>query len=283
MPIKLAPHGLAAIAELAPNAPNQPMPPPIELLSVCVQAANAGGRVLQDWFGRVRPQEKGPRDFVTQADLASQDAIQDVISHHFPDHAFVGEESPSGQPPEIRGWQWFVDPLDGTTNYVHGLPYYAVSVAVAQDGRVLAGTVLDPTRNESFSAAKGAGATLNGHAIHTGPARRLSEALLAFSLPARVRTGDPELADFARLVSKARGLRRLGAAALNLCYVAAGRLDGYWARRLNAWDLAAGSLVVAEAGGAVSSRGTSSVQLTNPGIFAAATEPLFAELRRELL
>jgi myo-inositol-1(or 4)-monophosphatase len=256
---------------------------PKELLSVCLDAVKAGGEALQTWQGRVIAKEKGPQDFVTQADLASQTAIQGIISRHFPEHDFVGEETEAKTPLVMGGWQWFVDPLDGTTNFVHGLPYFAVSVAVAHNGSVLAGAVLDPSRNECFAAAKGAGATLGGRAIRVSSAASLHEALLAFSLPARVRAGDPELADFTRLAYKARGLRRLGAAALNLCYVAAGRLDGYWARRLHAWDLAAGSLIVSEAGGEIASHGASSVQLTNPGICAAATGSLFAELHAELL
>jgi myo-inositol-1(or 4)-monophosphatase len=259
------------------------MASPKELLTVCLEAVTAGGEALQKWDGRVLPKEKGPQDFVTQADLESQAAIHECISRNFPDHAFVGEEQQGAVPIEVGGWQWFVDPLDGTTNFVHGLPYFAVSVAVARDGRVLAGAVLDPSRNECFAAAEGSGATLDGRSLHVSSAARLEEALLAFSLPARVRAGDAELADFERIASKARGLRRLGAAALNLCYVAAGRLDGYWARRLHAWDLAAGSLIVSEAGGAIVSLGEPAVQLTNPGILAAATEPLLGELRRELL
>jgi myo-inositol-1(or 4)-monophosphatase len=259
------------------------MASPKELLGVCRQAVTAGGEALHKWQGRVRPQEKGPQDFVTEADLASQAAIQECISRNFPDHEFVGEEQQGAVPIEIGGWQWFVDPLDGTTNFVHGLPYFAVSVAVARDGRVLAGAVLDPSRNECFAAAEGLGATLDGRKLCVSSAARLDEALLAFSLPARVRLGDAELADFERIAAQARGLRRLGAAALNLCYVAAGRLDGYWARRLHAWDLAAGSLIVSEAGGAIASFGATAVQLTNPGIYAAATEPLLSALRRELL
>ena len=259
------------------------MASPNELLSVCLEAITVGGEALHKWQGRVLPKEKGPQDFVTQADLASQAAIQECISRNFPDHEFVGEERPGAAPIEVGGWQWFVDPLDGTTNFMHGLPYFAVSVAVARDGRVLAGAVLDPSRHERFAAAEGLGATLDGRPLRVSSAAKIGEALLAFSLPARVRAGDAELADFVRIAAQARGLRRLGAAALNLCYVAAGRLDGYWARRLHAWDLAAGSLIVSEAGGAIASLGASTVQLTNPGICAAATEPLFEELRRELL
>lgn len=254
-----------------------------ELLPICLEAATAGGRELTEWQGRVTAREKGPRDFVTEADLAAQTAIRSVISAHCPAHAFVGEESPSAESTSLDGWQWFVDPLDGTTNFVHGLPYFAVSVAVALDGRVLAGVVLDPVRNESFSAARGAGAHLGDDPISTSGTESLNEALLAFSLPAHVTPGDPELIDFARMAPKCRALRRFGAAALNLCYVAAGRLDGYWARHLHAWDLAAGSLIVEEAGGAIASWGRPGVELTDPGLVAAASEPLHDELRRELL
>jgi myo-inositol-1(or 4)-monophosphatase len=253
------------------------------LLPICLEAATAGGRELTAWQGRVTAREKGPRDYVTEADLASQRAIRAVIAAHCPAHEFIGEESQVEENFALAGWQWFVDPLDGTTNFVHDLPYFAVSVAVALDGRVLAGVVLDPVGNECFSAARGAGAHLGDVKLSTSGAKTLSEALLAFSLPSRVAPGDPELIEFAHLAPKCRALRRFGAAALNLSYVAAGRLDGYWARRLHAWDLAAGSLIVEEAGGAIASWGKSGVELTDPGLTAAASEPLHDELRRELL
>jgi myo-inositol-1(or 4)-monophosphatase len=259
------------------------MIPPGELLSVCVEAAIAGGKELLAWQGRVQAREKGPRDFVTEADLASQRAMEALILERYPDHRFVGEESLGETLPLHEGWQWLVDPLDGTTNFVHGLPYYAVSVAVALDGRVLAGAVLDPVKNECFSAAEGAGAWLGRDMIHTSGALNLNDALLAFSLPARVKPHDRELQDLIRIASKCQGLRRFGAAALNLCYVAAGRLDGYWARSLHAWDLAAGSLIVAQAGGRVASLGKSTVELNEPGLLAAASGPLFDALRCELL
>ena len=259
------------------------MTSPSDFLPICLQAVAAGGCELLAWQGRVRAREKGPRDFVTEADLASQRAIGAVIFQHFPDHAFVGEESTAADNARLEGWQWFVDPLDGTTNFVHGLPYYAVSVAVALDGRVLAGAVLDPVRGECFSAARGAGAHLGDVVLASSGTQELGDAMLAFSLPAHVVPGDPEFRDFERMASQCQALRRFGAAALNLSYVAAGRVDGYWARRLHAWDLAAGSLLVEEAGGTITSWGKSAVELMDPGLIAAASEPLHAKMRRELL
>lgn len=256
---------------------------PQELRTACLEAVAAGARELLSWRGRVRPQAKSPQDFVTEADFASQRAIRSIIRNRYPDHEFVGEESDAAGSFAPGGWQWLVDPLDGTTNFLHDLPYFAVSVAAAHDGRVLAGAVLDPVRSECFSAAKGAGAWLGDAAVQTSGATTLEDALLAFSLPPRVAASDPELLDLARIAPRCQAVRRLGAAALNLCYVAVGRLDGYWARRLHAWDLGAGSLIVEEAGGAVTSWGTSSVELTNPGILAAATMPLHENLCRELL
>lgn len=254
-----------------------------ELRSTCLEAVSAGAREILSWYGHVQPRAKSPRDFVTEADLASQAAIGEVISRHYPDHEFVGEESERNASISLKGWQWFVDPLDGTTNFLHGLPYFAVSVAVALDGRVLAGAVLDPVRDECFSAARGEGARLGEDTIEASAVQTLDDALLAFSLPSRVTADDPELRDFTRIAYQCQALRRLGAAALNLCYVAAGRLDGYWARKLHAWDLAAGSLIVAEAGGSIASLGKDTVELTNRGLVAAASQSLHEQLLRELL
>jgi myo-inositol-1(or 4)-monophosphatase len=249
-----------------------------DLLPTCEEAARAGGKELLAWRGRFRVREKGVRDFVTDADHASQAAIQQVIARRFPEHGFVGEEH-AALPESGATYTWVVDPLDGTTNYMHGYPHYAVSVAVARGSEVLAGVVYDPVAEKCFAARAGAGAWCDGTRLWPSQARQVSEALVAVSLPARVRREDTDLLDFVKAVQMCQGVRRSGSAALNLAYVASGALDAFWAAHIHPWDVAAGVLLVREAGGVASGRNGAEFDLWDPHFVVAATE----ELRRELI
>jgi myo-inositol-1(or 4)-monophosphatase len=251
-----------------------------DLLQTCEAAARAGGRELLEWRGRFGVREKGVTDFVTDADLASQEAIRRVIHARFPEHDFIGEErAPEEMPDSTDAITWVVDPLDGTTNYVHGYPHYAVSVAVARGSDVLAGVVFDPVADKCFSARAGGGAWCDGVQLRVSATSRVGEALVAVSLPARVRRDATDLLDFVEAVQRCRGVRRSGSAALNLAYVASGSLDAFWAAHIHPWDVAAGVLLVREAGGIVSGRDGAEFQLWNPHFVASARD----ELRRELL
>lgn len=242
-------------------------------LDVCEQAARAGGEVLLDWQNRFSVREKGRADLVTEADLASQETVQRVLLGAFPRHGFLAEENAS-IPSQEHGLRWIVDPLDGTTNYVHHMPDYAVSVALEQYGRVLAGCVINPATDECFTAARGEGAYLNGRRIAVSEVRDIAQALVGASFPASVTRTSIEIDQFAEMLVTCQSLRRLGSAAMNLCFVACGRLDGYWATSITPWDIAAGILLVAEAGGVYSDVSRQPLELDRPRLIAAACEPL---------
>jgi myo-inositol-1(or 4)-monophosphatase len=253
---------------------------------ICERAARAGGDVLLDWMGRFKAQKKGPRDLVTEADFASQREIRRIIGEAFPEHGFVGEEAeggvaqpPAGQPGHAgTGLRWIVDPLDGTTNYVHGFPAWCVSVALAQGDTVLAATIHDPLRNECFTAGQGRGAFLNGAAIHVPAVTDLSEALAALSFPPHVEADSPAVADFLAVLPRVHSVRRSGSTALNLAWLASGRLHVFWARRIACWDASAGFLIAREAGATLRSfaDGSEPVPLENPAFVVASTPELFA-------
>ena len=252
-----------------------------DFIKVCEQAARAGGDVLLKWQQRIQAREKGPKDLVTQADIESQEVIQEILLNAFPDHGFVGEEDPHGAavgPPPEGEYCWVVDPLDGTANYVHGLQSFAVSIALRCGADVVAGTVYDPIRDECYNAVRGQGAWLNGAAIAVSGCRVLQEALVAVSFPASVPRDCEEIAGFIEVLHRSRAVRRLGSAALNLSYLAAGRLDGYWASSVKIWDVAAGVLLVQEAGGVVSGLGGNAFDLDAPNLATAASSELHAEL-----
>jgi myo-inositol-1(or 4)-monophosphatase len=247
----------------------------------CEAAARAGGAVLRAWEGRFRAREKGRSDLVTEADLASQDTILKLLSTEFPDHGFLGEEGAHRDcgPDAPR---WIVDPLDGTTNYVHGVPNYSVSVALERAGGVLVGTVYDPCSDECFTATLGGGAYLNGKRLAVSTVERMSQALVATSFSTSVQRGDPEVREFVEVLVTSQAARRMGSSALNLCYVAAGRFDAYWASTTKTWDVAAGFLLVSEAGGVVTGLDGGPVDLVRPRFISAATPALHDELRRIL-
>ena len=249
-----------------------------DYLTLCEQAARAGGEVLQSWIGRFEVHEKGPSDLVTEADWASQEAIRKIVLTAFPHHGFISEEG-DGHLDASAEYCWVVDPLDGTTNYVHQLPHYAVSIALLYHGRPIVGAVLDPMHDECFSATKGEGAKLNGQPIRTSQVRDLSQALVAASFSAKVEPNSLEIDQFIAALLACQAVRRTGSAALNLCYVAAGRLDAFWALSTKAWDVAAGILLVEEAGGVVTrlDGGPLALELSHP--VASATRQLHEQFR----
>ena len=241
--------------------------------------------MLLDWQRRFQAREKGPKDLVTEADLESQRVIRDVVLGDFPEHRFVGEEDdsldasgPMAHDEGASAFCWVVDPLDGTANYVHRFPMFAVSVALCQGNQVIAGTVFDPISNECFNAVRGRGAFLNGDLLRVSDCRELSTALVAASFSANVPPGSAEIQRFVEVLHRSQAVRRIGSAALNLSYLAAGRLDAYWATSVKAWDVAAGVLLVEEAGGFVTGFDGGAFDLDAPKTTAAATPQLHASL-----
>lgn len=221
-----------------------------QYLEICERAARAGGSVLQQHYGRCQAREKAPANLVTEADLASQATIRQILLEAYPDHGFIGEEDePIAAPSEEQRYCWVVDPLDGTTNFAHGVPRYAVSVALLDRDEAIAGVVLDPVMDHCFVASVGAGAFLNGQRIRTSGVEHLSQALVAASLPAKTPPTSPMALDFARVSAVCQATRRTGSAALDLAYLASGWFDGCWAAATQLWDVAAGMLLVQEAGG----------------------------------
>jgi myo-inositol-1(or 4)-monophosphatase len=248
------------------------------LLATCASAARAGGKQLLAWRGRFSTRSKGDRDFVTDADLASQEVIRAVVTEEFPDHGFLGEESPDRSQLD-RPYCWVVDPLDGTTNYIHDFPFYSVSVAVARQGRAVAGAVFDPLRDELFLAEAGKGATLNGESIEPAGGTELAESLLAMSFPPKMELETPDMKAFLQVAPLCQAIRRTGSAALNLAYVACGRLDGNWAFDIYPWDSAAGVLLVEEAGGVATACLQDEYDLSKGNYLATSTPELHRALR----
>ena len=220
-----------------------------QVMRVAVRAAYRSGEILRSRWGHLRSiDKKGPHDLVTDADVAAEKAILATIQASYPEHTIIAEES-GAQRGSAEGC-WLVDPLDGTVNYAHQLPFFSVSIAFALENEVCAGVVLNPVSRELFSAQAGRGAFLNGAPIGVCTERRVSESLLATGFPYERTHGFASVAErFLRCVKAARGIRRFGSAALDLCFVACGRFAGYWEDRLQPWDTAAGVLIVREAGG----------------------------------
>lgn len=224
-----------------------------EYLDAACEAARRGAAVLEHWRGKFQVREKGRFDLVTEADVGSQRAIREYLQQRFPDHGFLGEEpdeSGQGQPGKDATPTWIVDPLDGTTNFVHDCPLYCVSIGLLVEGELVAGAILDPARDELFSGAQGMGAWLNGRRLQTSKVDRLEEALLSTGFPPDMRGQEYTLEWWRYFSFHTHSLRRTGSTAINLAYLAAGRFDGYWAFDNHVWDVAAGVVLVREAGGA---------------------------------
>jgi myo-inositol-1(or 4)-monophosphatase len=237
---------------------------------VAVAAARQAGALLHARLGAVhRVSLKGsPVNLVTEMDRAAEALIIEAIRSRFPDHAILAEES--GHLDGERDHRWIVDPLDGTTNYAHGLPLYGVSIALEIDGRPALGVIYDPSRDECFVAERGRGASLNGTPIHASGSAHLSESLLCTGYGYDIReTRDNNLAEHAALAMLCQSVRETGSAVLNLAAVAAGRLDAYWELRLRPWDVAAGMLLVEEAGGRVTDPAGRPVDLAAPALVAS--------------
>lgn len=250
-------------------------------LTAAIAAAKSAGLVLQEYRSKFSTREKAPRDLVTDADLAAQHTIEQLFKDQFPDHAFLGEESTLAvrQAAQASGkLLWVVDPLDGTANYVHGLSMYAVSIALVRGDEVQVGVVHDPVSGDTFTAMKDGPALNNGQPIKSSRCVSLDYAMIAASFPAGVRRDDPEVEQFLRVLVRSQSVRRLGSAALNLCYVAQGCLDAYWASNVQAWDVAAGVLIAERAGAQCRDVSGNSFDLWQPKPLVAATPALTAEL-----
>lgn len=220
--------------------------------TVAIEAARQAGALLSVYAKNgFRVEHKDALNLVTDADTHSEQAIVDAIGRAFPDHEILAEER--GRAGSKSPFKWIIDPLDGTTNFAHGFPAYAVSIGVEYQDRCMLGVVFDPTRQELFVGEAGGGATLNGKSIHVSRTPKLDGALLVTGFAYDIRVSKQNNLDhFANFALRAQGMRRMGAAAIDLCYVACGRFDGFWELKLNPWDTAAGSLMVAEAGGRMS-------------------------------
>jgi myo-inositol-1(or 4)-monophosphatase len=220
-------------------------------LTIAVDIAREAGALLAQHFER--PKEisyKRPSDLVTDADRRSEALIIERLRSHFPKHSILAEEG--GGAETASDYCWYVDPLDGTTNFAHGFPVFCVTLGMAYRGEMVAGVVFDPLREELFTAERGAGAYLNNKRLHVSPAKKLSESLVATGFPPFANNHDRNIKYYYRFTQLCHGVRRAGSAALDLCSVASGRFEGFWELKLNPWDKAAGSLVVLEAGGRVS-------------------------------
>jgi len=225
----------------------------VEYLSAAWEAASAAGEIIRvNWQQPKHIDYKGAIDLVTSVDRDCERKIVGMLQEKFPGHAILAEEETNVGTFQSQ-YRWIIDPLDGTTNFAHGYPQFCVSIALERDSEIIVGLVYDPLRRECFRAVRGQGATLNGQPIQTSPVDELDKALLATGFPYDHREhADFYLSYFRAFMTRCQGIRRNGAAALDLCYVACGRLDGFWELKLKPWDIAAGALVVGEAGGKLS-------------------------------
>jgi myo-inositol-1(or 4)-monophosphatase len=254
------------------------------LLNVMVGAARKAGRALKRDFGEVEKLQvslKGPANFVSAADKRAEDILYQELARARPGYGFLGEEGGRREGAD-KTHTWIVDPLDGTSNFLHGIPQFAVSVALEREGTIVAGVIYNPANDELYTAERGKGAFLEDQRLRVAGRQRLLDAVVACALPHHGR-GDLELfrKEFAAVQDKVAGLRRFGAAALDLAWVAAGRLDAYWERNLSPWDMAAGLLMVREAGGFVSDIDGGDAMLEK-GHIAAGNETMHRELLRLL-
>ncbi len=247
-------------------------------------AREAGGVLARHFERRVVAERKGEYDLVTEADRASEALVVERLRAYYPNHAIVAEEGGGIDSPS--DYRWYVDPLDGTTNFAHSYPMWAVTIGLERAGEPIAGVVYDPVRDEMFAAELGGGAYLNNHRIRVSGARRVAESLLATGFPNIQRSGSYNIHFYHQLAMASHGVRRSGSAALDLAYVACGRLDGFWEFGLQPWDMAAGRLIVAEAGGRYSDMNGRPHNLQSPhlaadnGLIHDELLALFAEIFR---
>jgi myo-inositol-1(or 4)-monophosphatase len=254
-------------------------------LETAIDIAREAGALLSTYFERrVGFELKGDFDLVTVADRASERLVVERLRQHFPSHSIVAEEGGGHQ--GSSGFRWYVDPLDGTTNFAHGYPIYNVTMGLEQDGEMLVGVVFDPTRQEMFSAERGAGAYLNNRRIHVSTAKRLEDSLVSTGFPSRKRHLNVNIHFYHQMAMATHGVRRGGSAAIDLAYVACGRLEAFWEFGLNPWDMAAGTLLVTEAGGRCTDMNGGPHSITGPhlltdnGAIHQETVDLFSEIFR---
>jgi myo-inositol-1(or 4)-monophosphatase len=254
------------------------------LLNVMLQAARKAGRNLKRDFGEVEHLQvslKGPANFVTAADRRAEEILYEELARARPGYGFLGEEGGSREGAD-KSHRWIVDPLDGTSNFLHGIPQFAISIGLEREGTIVAGLIYNPANDDLFTAERGKGAFLNDKRLRVAGRQRLVDAIVACGLPHH---GKGDLAlfrrEFAAVQDKVAGLRRFGAAALDLAWVAAGRLDGYWERDISPWDMAAGLLMVREAGGSVTDIDGGDGML-DKGHILAGNETMHHELLRLL-
>lgn len=246
-------------------------------LNVMIKTARRAGAGLLRDFGEVEQLQvstKGPGDFVSRADRKAEEFIKGALMEARPSYGFLGEEGAEieGEDPTRR---WIVDPLDGTTNFLHGMPHWAVSIGLEHKGKIVAGVIHDPVKNETFFAEKGEGAFVNDHRLRVSGRRAMIESVFATGLPfAGSRHLPSSLQELGRLLPVCAGVRRWGAASLDMAYVAAGRYEGYWERGLSPWDLAAGIIIVQEAGGFVESINPDE-DILSSGAVICANDPIF--------
>ncbi|MEZ6134892.1 MAG: inositol monophosphatase family protein [Pirellulaceae bacterium] len=251
-------------------------------LATACDAAQVAGRILREQLGKAAVREKAPADLVTDADVAAQRAIEQVLMSRFPGFAFLGEESTaadrtaaveSGKP------LWIVDPLDGTANFVHRLPSFSVSIALVENGQPTVGVVLEPVVGTLYTCDEKGLVTRDGKPIRASNCRHIEKAMVCCSFPPGVRRNSPDVEQFLNVLEQSQSLRRLGSAALNLCYLAEGCLDSYWATSVKTWDVAAGYWIAKSAGVVFSAIDGSEFDLWNPQFVASGS----AELQRQML
>jgi myo-inositol-1(or 4)-monophosphatase len=240
----------------------------IQLLNFAIEMAHDAGRILVERMSRaLEVTNKGDIDLVTEADLAAEELIIERIRSYYPRHALLAEESGASAEGQSE-WRWIIDPLDGTTNYAHGYPCFCVSIALEHAGSLELGVIYDPLREELFAARRGEGATLNGRSIRVSEVSEINRAMLCTGFPYDVRERNDFARHFANFIMRAQAVRRDGSAALDLAYVACGRFDGFWEEGLRPWDVAAGVLLVEEAGGRTSHYDGAPFDIYTPPIIA---------------
>jgi myo-inositol-1(or 4)-monophosphatase len=251
-----------------------------DYIEVCEKAVRRAGALLLDRIGRVSVRAKGRADLVTDADLASQELVRQTICEAFPDHFLLGEEdSPESAPlGGASAYRWIVDPLDGTTNYVHQVPFFGVSLALEHAGQLLVGAVYDPSADACFTGVRGQGAYCNGVRLRTSTVTSLADALVSVGFPAEVARDSPDLRLFNEAVLLCQSMRRTGSLALNLAYLAAGRFDVVWSWNARVWDVAAGILLIREAGGLATSIDGNDFPLAHGPFLATANEALHEQM-----
>ncbi len=241
------------------------------MLSFAIETAREAGHLLLEKFGRITAvTKKGDINLVTEADLASEALILEKIKSYYPRHSILAEES--GEAVVSDGdasWKWIIDPLDGTTNYAHGYPCFCVTLALEHNGEIVLGVTFDPTRGELFAAERGQGATLNGKPIRVSATDKLGDALIVTGFPYDFKQRENFARHLTDFLLSSRGVRRDGSAAIDMAYVACGRFDGFWEEGLNPWDVAAGKLLIEEAGGMITYYDGSPFGIYQPPICAS--------------